>query len=151
RTVRPAAAGPATGPRRPSPFPGLAVAERRPAEPAGPRRSTSRAVRRPRAGSQRPEAFAFAWGRLLNHETVGQRVAPARPALTWQNSLHLFKVARLPGAVERRSLRPVDAKVREPALAGDRLNPTALLAGWGLRAEVKVRGLRVSGVLQLEH
>src|SRR5262249_54227429 len=50
---------------------------------------------------------------------------------------HLFKVARLPGAVERGLLRAVDAEVAEPTLPGVRLDPLALLARWGVRPEVE--------------
>jgi hypothetical protein len=53
----------------------------------------------------------------------------------------LLELARLPGSVERRPLRPIEAEVGEPALAGDRLDPSAFLAGWSLGAEVQDDGL----------
>src|SRR5262249_60513020 len=64
--------------------------------------------------------------------------------------LRLLEIARLPGAVERGRLRPVDAEVDEPALARIRLNPLALLTRRGLRADVAIDRRRVAAVLQLE-
>jgi hypothetical protein len=55
-------------------------------------------------------------------------------------SAHDLEVGELPGTVEGRFRRAVDAEVHEPALAGDGLDPAAIRPLGGLRTEVQVHG-----------
>src|SRR5262245_48792522 len=91
------------------------------------------AQRRTSAATRAPAFTRFVIGRLSSR----------------LGSVHQLEVARLPRAVERRRLRPVDAEVREPALAGDRLDPLSLVARGRLGTEIQVHG-RALAVLQLE-
>src|SRR5262249_59618601 len=61
-----------------------------------------------------------------------------------------LEIARFPGPVERRLLWAVDAEIDEPPLAGNRLDPLALLSGARCRPEMEVHGLAVHLVLQFE-
>ena len=71
---------------------------------------------------------------------VASRSTPAAFALPDQ-----FDLARPPGLVEERLQRAVEAQEREPALAGHRLDPVAVLrVGWLGRAEIdRRRAVRV--------
>jgi hypothetical protein len=66
---------------------------------------------------------------------------PASRLGGWPPLPDQFDLARSPGLVEERLLRAVEAQNREPALAGQRLNPVAILGiggfGW---AEINGRG-----------
>src|SRR5262245_33125347 len=56
------------------------------------------------------------------------------------SSFYCLEISRLPRAVERRLLGPVNPEIDEPALAGNGLDPLALMTGRHLRAEVQIHG-----------
>ena len=70
--------------------------------------------------------------------------------LAQTDSLHFFKISRLPGAIENRLLRSVDAEIDKPTLVGAGPDPLPCFASRSLSGRSKIDRLLAGDVLQLE-
>jgi len=63
--------------------------------------------------------------------------------------LHLLKITGLPGSIEGRSIRAVQAEVDEPAVSGIGLDPLPFFTGRRVGAEVEIGRSRRRNIFQL--